>query len=47
MARTKAMLGAGARVSDYLSAGLLARVYPPELMRAVLDEHGVRSEERG
>ena len=44
MARTKAVLGAGARLSDYLSASLLARVYPPELMRAVLDEHGVNSQ---
>ena len=31
MARTKAVLGAGARVSDYLSASLLARAYPPDL----------------
>ena len=44
MARTKAALGAGARLSDYLSASLLARVYPPELMHAVLDEHGVNSQ---
>jgi len=43
MARTKATLGAGARLSDYLSASLLARVYPPELMHAVLDAHGVNS----
>lgn len=44
MARTKATLGAGARLSDYLSASLLARVYPPELMRTVLDAHGVNSQ---
>ncbi|MFN0164199.1 MAG: IS4 family transposase [Burkholderiales bacterium] len=44
MARTKAVLGPGARLSDYLSASLLARVYPPELMREVLDEHGVNSQ---
>lgn len=44
MARTKATLGAGARLSDYLSASLLARVYPPELMRSVLDAHGVNSQ---
>ena len=43
MARTKATLGAGARLSDYLSASLLARVYPPELVSAVLDAHGVNS----
>jgi hypothetical protein len=28
MARTKAILGASARLSDYLSASLLARVFP-------------------
>ena len=39
MARTKANLGPGARLSDYLSASLLARVYPPELVHGVLDEH--------
>jgi hypothetical protein len=43
MARTKAGLGPGARLSDYLSASLLARVYPPELVHQVLDEHGVNS----
>ena len=32
MARTKAVLGASARLSDYLSASLLARVYAPELV---------------
>ena len=30
MARTKAVLGAGTRLSDYLSASLLAQVYPAE-----------------
>jgi Insertion element 4 transposase N-terminal/Transposase DDE domain len=44
MARTKAVLGAGARLSDYLSASLLARVYPPELVHKVLNEHGVNSQ---
>jgi hypothetical protein len=44
MARTKAALGAGARLSDYLGASLLARVYPPELVHQVLDEHGVNSQ---
>jgi hypothetical protein len=43
MARTKAELGPGARLSDYLSASLLARVYPPELVHQVLNEHGVNS----
>ena len=44
MARTKAVLGAGARLSDYLSASLLARVYPTDLVRQVLEEHGVNSQ---
>ena len=44
MARTKAVLGAGARLSDYLSASLLARVYPPEQVHQALNEHGVNSQ---
>ena len=40
MARTKALLGSGARLSDFLSASLLARVVPPETVHAVLNEHG-------
>jgi hypothetical protein len=44
MARTKAVLGTGARLSDYLSASLLARVYPPALVRQTLNEHGVNSQ---
>ena len=44
MARTKASLGPGARLSDYLSASLLARVYPPALVHGVLDEHAVNSQ---
>ena len=44
MARTKAVLGAGARLSDYLSASLLARVYTPELVFQALDRHGVSSQ---
>ena len=40
MARTKAVLGSGARLSDFLSASLLARVVPPEAVHAVLNEHG-------
>jgi hypothetical protein len=43
MARTKAVLGAGARLTDYLSASLLARVYSPELVNQMLSEHGVNS----
>ena len=43
MARTKAVLGAGARLSDYLSASLLARVYPAEMIGEILDQHGCKS----
>jgi hypothetical protein len=44
MARTKAVLGNGARLSDFLSASLLARAVPPEIVHAVLDEHGCNSQ---
>lgn len=44
MARTKAALGTGARLSDYLSASLLARVYPPEVIESILDSHRVNSQ---
>jgi hypothetical protein len=43
MARTKAALGAGARLSDYLSASLLARAFPAESVAACLDRHGRNS----
>ena len=43
MARTKAVLGAGARLSDYLSASLLAGVYPAAMINEILDEHGHNS----
>jgi hypothetical protein len=39
MARTKAALGAGARLTDYLSASLMARVVPPQVVHEVLDGH--------
>jgi Insertion element 4 transposase N-terminal/Transposase DDE domain len=44
MARTKATLGTGARLADYLSASLLARVYPADLIESILDEQGVNSQ---
>jgi hypothetical protein len=44
MARTKAVLGAGARLSDFLSASLLARVVPADVVHAVLDKHGCNSQ---
>jgi Insertion element 4 transposase N-terminal/Transposase DDE domain len=40
MARTKATLGTGARLADYLSASLLARVIPATVVNEVLDAHG-------
>jgi hypothetical protein len=43
MARTKAALGAGARLSDHLSASLLARAFPFESVVACLDKHGRNS----
>ncbi len=44
MARTKAVLSTGARLSDFLSASLFARVVPPEVVHAVLNEHGCNSQ---
>jgi hypothetical protein len=43
MARTKAALGAGTRLSDYLGASLLARAFPSESVGACLDRHGRNS----
>ena len=43
MARTKAELGSGARLADYLSASLMARVVPPAIVHEVLDAHGRNS----
>ena len=44
MARTKAVLGSGARLADYLSASLLARVVPAEVVNEVLNAHGCNSQ---
>ena len=43
MARTKAALGSGARLADYLSASLMARVVPPAIVHEVLDARGRNS----
>jgi len=43
MARTKAVLGDGARLTDFLSASLMARVVPAEVIHEVLDAHGRNS----
>ncbi len=44
MARTKAVLGAGTRLSDFISASLLARVYPLPMVKEVLETHGCSSQ---
>jgi hypothetical protein len=44
MARTKATLGSGARLSDFLSASLLAKVFPAERVHEALDAHGCNSQ---
>jgi hypothetical protein len=44
MARTKAVLGDGARLTDYLSASLMARVVPAQVIHEVLDAHGRNSQ---
>ena len=43
MARTKASLGSGARLTDYLSTSLLARVYPASLIGELLEAHHCHS----
>lgn len=44
MARTKAILGSGARLTDYLSTSLLARVYRAPLIKELLDKHQCNSQ---
>jgi len=44
MARTKATLGSGARLSDYLSTSLLAKVFPADRVHEALDAHGCNSQ---
>ena len=44
MARTKAALGHGARLTDYLSTSLLARLYPASLVGEPLDGHKCNSQ---
>lgn len=43
MARTKASLGSGARLADYLSVGLLGRIYPASVIEELLDAHQVNT----
>ena len=43
MARTSAALGNGARLTDFLSTSLLARVYPSSLIGDLLDAHKCNS----
>jgi Insertion element 4 transposase N-terminal/Transposase DDE domain len=44
MARTKASLGQGVRLADYLSVGLLGRVYPAAVIGKLLDQHDVNTQ---
>ena len=44
MARTQAVLPGGARLSDYLSVGVIARIFPLPAVRAALDECSRRSQ---
>ena len=44
MARTKAALGNGARLTDFLSTSLLARVYPSSLIGELLDTRKCNSQ---
>ncbi len=44
MARSKTGLGSGVRFADYLSTGLLARAFPPDVIKDVLDTHQCNSE---
>jgi hypothetical protein len=44
MARTKAELGQGARLADYLSIGVLAGAFPAERVHQALDAHGCNSQ---
>ncbi len=44
MASTKATLGSGARLADYLCASLLVRVFPAERVHEALDAHGVNAQ---
>ena len=44
MARRKMGLGDGSRLTDYLSTGLLARVFPIHMINEALNEHQCNSE---
>lgn len=44
MARTKADLAGGARLTDYLSTSLLARIYPASLISKLLNTHQCNSQ---
>ena len=44
MARTKAALGSGVPLGDHLSASLLARVFPADVVGAALDLHKCNSQ---
>jgi Insertion element 4 transposase N-terminal len=44
MAGVPAGLPAGVRLSDHISLGVIARAFPPDRVRQILDETGKASE---
>jgi len=40
MARTAASLGEGARITDYISLGVITKAFPEKAIRAAVSEHG-------
>ena len=44
MARTKAELTKGARITDYISLGVIGKVFPMEKVKKVLDQTGKTSQ---
>ena len=46
MARTVARLPEGSRITDYISLGVIARIFPEAKVRAILEETGRGSRRR-
>src|SRR5271169_3746355 len=43
MARTTASLGEGARITDYISLGVITKAFPEKAIRSAVSEHGKSS----
>ncbi len=43
MARTAASLGEGARITDYISLGVITKAFPEKAIRSAVSEHGKNS----